>query len=192
MLLPLIALLSLLLFSCGPKTPEEAVAQARAKYTVQLNTFQVVKPDVEETPMEALEGETMEDGAAAATSAEAAATEGEAAEGEAAEGEEAAAMEPEGPVSTEILLDLLLAFDGSDPLPGVTMEISHADPFEKEKGHYRRYLETGNARAGDSRQLSEYITVENFETGDVFSVSIRPNVPPEEQGEYREFAEYTP
>ena len=172
---PMIALLALLLFSCGPKTPEEAVAQARAKYTVTLNTFQVVKATVED-PME---GEAVETEA----------TEGEVVEGEAVEGE---AMEPEGPKSTEILLDLLVAFSGSKSLPGVTIEISHADPFEKEKGTYRRYLETGTVLAGDSRQFVSSLELENFETGDVFSVSVRPVVPPEDQGEYREYSEYTP
>jgi len=177
---PMIALLTLLLFSCGPKTPEEAVAQARAKYTVTLNTFQVVKPAVED-PMEseAMDSEAMEGEA----------VEGEAMEGEAMEGE---AMEPEGPKSTEILLDLLVAFSGSKSLPGVTIEISHADPFEKEKGTYRRYLETGTVLAGDSRQFVSSLELENFETGDVFSVSVRPVVPPEDQGEYREYSEYTP
>jgi hypothetical protein len=119
---------------------------------------------------------------------------GETMDGETMEPEtmELETMEPETPQTTEILLDLLVAFSSGKSLPGVTIEISHADPFEKEKASFRRYLETGTVLAGDSRQLVETLEVENYETGDVFAVSVRPVVPAEEHGEYREFSEYTP
>jgi hypothetical protein len=118
--------------------------------------------------------------------------EGEMAEGEMAEGEEMM-MEPEmeeGPRTAQILLDVLVAFDGSESLPGLTIDISHADPFQKEKATFREYIETGPMLSGEQKQMTVVLEVENFETGDAFGASVRSNVPAEEQGEYREFAEY--
>jgi hypothetical protein len=137
------------------------------------------------------EGEMAEEGVASSAEGAMAAETEEGAEGEGAEGE--GMMEPEmeeGPRTAQILLDLLVVFDGSESLPGLTVDISHADPFEKEKANYRKYIEPGTMLSGEQKQVPVILEVENFETGDAFSAFVRSNVPPEERGEYREFAEY--
>ena len=168
---------ALLAAGCPEKSPEMQIAEQRAKYTVKLNSF------IPKTPQEGASE------FAAAVAAEAVAEEA-AAEGEGAEEEMA---EPEGPASTTVLFDLLVNYDGREaPLPGITLDITHADPFEKEKGAYRYWIETADMVRGQMKQFSFEYEVPNFETGDVFSVELRSYVPPEELGDYREFAATAP
>lgn len=182
-------LLAVLLLSsaCGPSDPAAKVAATRAEYTIQLNTFIVQEPEQVEPMMDTeLEGEAVSEAIAEEAAVAVEAVSGEAEE----EGAEGEVDEVEaGPKTTDVLLDLLLYFNGTDSLPGVTIEVSMADPFEKEKATFRRYLETGKMVRGEGRQETLMLEgIENFETGDVFSVFIRPSVPTEEQGEYPEFA----
>lgn len=178
-LLPVL-LASLFVAGCPEKSPGLVVAEQRARYTVQLNSFLPQAPP-ETEPMMA-EGEA----AGAAVAEENAVAEETAAEGE-GEGEEMA--EPEGPSSTTVMFDLLVNYDGRDaPLPGITLDISHADPFEKEKGAYKHWIETSSMVRGQMTQFDFELEVPDFETGDVFSVYLRSNIPPEELGDYREFA----
>ena len=174
---------SLFLAGCPEKSPELVVAEQRAKYTVKLNTFMAKEPEPAET-MEVMEGEMAAAAEEAAVAEEAEMVE----EGAEGEGEEEMA-EPEGPSSTTVFFDLLVNYDGRDaPLPGITVDISHADPFEKEKGAYKHWIDTSGMVRGQMTQFDFELDVPDFETGDVFSVDLRSNIPPEEFGDYREFA----
>ena len=180
--------------ACGPSDPATVVNDTRAEYKVQLNTFIVQEPEPEpELVLEVVEMEEAE-GAAAARAGEGAMVAPEMVESEeGGEGEIDEETMDEGPRSTDVLLDLYVLFNGKESLEGITVDISMADPFEKEKGTFRRYLETGKMARGEGRQLSVVLEdIEKFETGDVFSVFVRAYVPTEERGEYREFAEAGP
>jgi hypothetical protein len=188
----------LLLAGCAQKSPEERVAETRAEYTVRLNAFLPQEPEVEEPA--AGEGEEMagedeemaEEGEEMAGEGEEAMAADEMEGGDeemAGEGEEMAA---EGPHTAEILFDLIVQFEGDEALPGITVDISHADPFEQEKAVYHHWIETGDMIKGETKQESFVMAIPDFETGDVFSVDLRSYVPPEERGEYREFAEAGP
>lgn len=177
--------------ACGPSDPATVVNNTRAEYKVQLNTFIVQEPEpepelvLEVVEMEAAAGEAVAAAAEGVMEAAELVAEGE----EGGEGEIDEVVVDEGPSSTDVLLDLYVLFNGKESLDGVTVDISMADPFEKEKGTFRRYLETGKMARGEGRQLSVVLEdIENFETGDVFSVFIRSYVPAEERGEYQEFA----
>lgn len=189
---------TLLLVACPSKTPEQMVAEKRAKYVVQLNTWRLVEPPVEEMPMdEGMAGEEgAEAGEAMAVASAAAATE-EAAEGEEMgeeieEGMGEEMMAEEGPRTATIFFDLIVQFTGREPLDGITVDITHADPFEQEKTVARHWIETGDMTKAETRQVSFEREFENYDEGDVFSVSLRSYVPPEEIGEYREFAAAAP
>ncbi|MEM7587566.1 MAG: hypothetical protein AAF560_29530, partial [Acidobacteriota bacterium] len=123
----------------------------------------------------------------AAVAAEAAVAEGE----EAAEGEEMMEVEA-GPQLRPIFFDLIVRFDGYDALPGITVDITHADAFQKEKEVFRHWLDTTGMAKSDTRQIDFILEDIEFEDGDVFSVMLRETVPSEERGEYREFAEAGP
>ena len=189
-------LLVLLVGCAGPSTPEEKVAASRASYTVQLNAFLEQEPAVEEIVIEEVVEEAAEAGAVATAmvaeeAAVAAEESGEGEEGEAGE-ESEDVLSSDAPRSASILFDILVVFEGDDALPGITVEISHADPFEKEKAVYREYLETGPMLGGETKQMTVIREIEDFVTGDVFSVEMRPSVPAEEYGDYREFSEAAP
>lgn len=93
-----------------------------------------------------------------------------------------------GPSPATILIDLIVRFDGSEPLPGITVDIAQADPFEKTKASYRHWIETAGMFKRDTRQISFDLEVEDFQVGDVFSVVLESHVAAEDRGEYREFA----
>lgn len=183
------------LVACAQKTPEQQVAEARSKYRVELNTFRPEAPEpVEEMVEEIVEGaEATAEGAAEAVATAAAEVE-DAVDGaedaeEGAEGDEEVLAEPEGPRTSNIFFDLLVQFDGTESLDGLTVDITQADAFEQEKATYRYYLETGPMVKSELKQMSFVLEDIPFETGDLFSVELREVVPAEEQGEYKEFAD---
>jgi hypothetical protein len=90
------------------------------------------------------------------------------------------------------MFDVVVRFDGRKSLPGITIDISHRDPFEKEKARYQQWIETPGMSRGDARQLSFEKEISNYETGDQFAIEFRPFIPPEERGDYREFTEASP
>ena len=193
LLLPFLALV--VLAACTPKTPQQVVEETRAQYKVTLNAFLPQEPAMDESMMEEpMEGEMSENGESMDTPdamgedqmAEGETMEGEMAEGEMTEGE----MMDDGAAATRnIIFDVLVQFSGTKPLPGLTLDITQADAFEKEKATFRYYLETGPMVKSEAKQMSFTLEDVAFETGDVFSVELRSTVPAAEQGEYREFAE---
>ena len=107
------------------------------------------------------------------------------------EGAAAPATEPPAaaPRSVEVIFDLLVTHQQAENLPGITLDVSHADPFGKEKRTWRRYLEVPEMIKGKSAQLSFTEKVDNFVEGDTFSVILEKNVAPADRGAYREFAQ---
>ena len=159
----------------------------RALYSVQLENFTVKEPPAPEPAVVEVAEEAMEVAAeTVATAAEAAAE----AEGEAEEGMEEMEMEEQsGPQPRDIILHLLVRFSGDEPLAGVTVEVTQADPFGKEKAPTLHYIETANMTKSDVRQVDLQIEGLEFEDGDAFAVNLREVVPAEDRGSYREFAE---
>ena len=190
-----LALVALALTACAQKSPEERVAEARTKYSIRSTSFLPQEPAAPVDAMdEGMMGDEMVDETSDGEMPADAATE-DSVDGtmDDADGDAMADAGGEGDgmatAKHEVLFDLIVQFDGNDPLPGVTVEITHADPFEKEKGSFRHYLETGPMVKSETKQLSFTVPDLDFVDGDLFSVDIRGHVPPEERGEYREFAE---
>ena len=187
--------LAILLAGCPAKSPEDEVAANRARYTVRLENFFPQAPMEEETMMEegaegeAAEGEPMaEEAAAEAAAAEGEAAEGEAAEGEAAEGEATEAPVEAAPATTPIVFDFYVVYDGSDPLPGITLDFSHADASGTEKAAWRHFIEVPGMAKGEARQATVTLEVENYAEGDLFSAQLNEYVAPEDRAQYQEFS----
>ena len=184
----LVALFLLTLSGCAPQSPEERVAAIRAQYTVRLESFTVKEPTPEfpEAPAEE-EAEAVE--------AEAGAVEAEAVEPEAAP-EDLDLGEPEeiasGPRPMDVVLHLLVGFGGEESLPGITVEVTQADPFGKEKEPTLLYIETAGMVKSDVKQVDLKLEGVEFEDGDGFSVLLSQAVPAAERSKYREFAEAGP
>ncbi len=187
----LVLLLSIV--ACGPGSPEEKVTQTRGQYSVKLENWfpKVEEPDpYAETETIDEQGEALDE----AGEAEATATSGEVAmdgeteaTGEGEEGdEEIAEAAPEGPTPTTIFFDLIVLFSGSEPLDGITVDVTHADASGAEKRTWRKYLETPGIVKSEARQIGFEEEV-HFEEGDVFSVQLLKYVDPANYGEYKEY-----
>lgn len=192
--LPLLALMTLLLgavIACQPKTPEEKIAAARAAYTVELNSWFPQEPEPEVVAEDVAGEDPAGEAEAGAEAAEAAAVAEEAVEAGEGEGEgelEFVEVDNVGPRTVNVLFDLIVQFNGDEPLPGLTLEITRADASGNEKASMRHYQELPEHIKGDTKQVSFKLEGLEFEDGDGYSVTVRKVVPPEEQGEYREFA----
>lgn len=169
-----ICVAGLLAVGCAsePEDPAEQVSEIRSDYSAELNSFvvhQVPQPAMEAPAEEG--GETAEAGDGA---------------------EEAAAEEPaEVPLRQDVLLDVLVALEGRDSLPGLTVDVTQVDAQENEKATWRVYLDVSDVHRGPGTQISHRLEDVDFEEGDGFHVAVRHPVPPEERGEYREFQEPT-
>ncbi len=176
----------LVLTACPQKSPEARVLEARSNYALTPTGFLVQELETEEAAGEDVAAEEV-----AAVAEEAAAVAEEAAGEEMAEGD--VEMAPAGPRSAEVLFDLMVRFNAvGDALPGITVEIVHNDPFQKEKGRHLMWVDTPGLRKGEERQVPIKLEVDNYEDGDEFSVEFSEFVPPEKRGDYREFAEAGP
>lgn len=185
--LVLALLSSTLLVACQPKSPEEQVADTRAQYTVKLNSWYA---NVENEPVEPMDGdsEDAEDGSedASAPSEDPEVTESEVAEGEE---EDAASELVTGPQPHTVVFDLLVVYDGRDePLPGVTVRVSHAGPDGAEKGSWLEFLEMADIPKGTSHQVGFEKQDVLFEDGDQFAVTLEKSVAPADYAQYPEFA----
>ena len=185
-ILCLLALAALAVVACGPGSPEEKVAATRAQYTVRLESFtaQDPAPAVEEAA-------PAEEGAVAGEAAAVAAEEAAPVE-EATEGMEEEVGEVSGPRPMDVVLHLLVRFGGTEALPGITVEVTQADPFGKEKEPTLHWIETAGMSKSDVKQVDLELEGVEFEDGDAFSVLLREVVPAEQHSQYREFAEAAP
>ena len=125
-----IVVLALMLSAC--QSPQEKAMAVRAEYLVQLNTWLLQEP---EPAPAAAPAPAPAPGAPAAAPAPAPAPGAPATDPAAAPVEPVA---PAGPRQVEVLFDLVISQQGSEGLPGITLDISQADPFQKEKKSYHR------------------------------------------------------
>lgn len=177
-MLLLIALLGVVMVACAEKSPEEKVADMRARYTATVNEGgMMVKqvPLIDETMEEGMEG--MEE----VTAGEEAAGD----EGEAMEGEEA--ME-EVPVRTEVTLDILVRNENRENLDQLTLDITQRDGAGNTKETYRVTIDASDIGPGPGTQVAQVLEDVDYEEGDAFAVEVRHPVPPEQRGEYPEFS----
>jgi hypothetical protein len=96
-----------------------------------------------------------------------------------------------GTGTQRIVLDVLVDWSGSDPLPGLTLDVSMADPAGAEKVRRRVWVETAQLRRG-GEQLALVLDGLPWQPGDGFFVEVRTPVPAAERGEYREFGAAAP
>lgn len=85
------------------------------------------------------------------------------------------------------ILDVLVGWQGGEPLPGLTLDVSMAAPGGAEKAHRRIWIETAGVDRG-GEQITLELTDLPWEPGDGFFVEVRSPVPAAERGDYREFA----
>lgn len=168
---------------------EEDILEARGKYRVSLIGLEVIEDGSEAGAMAGdAEARTGTEGAGIEAAAMAAEEEGE--------GEEELNSEAdlsEGPRSVEVMMDLIVRFLGpGDPLPGITVDVTHSDPYGQEKGRFPTWVETPEFRRGEKRQVPVSLEVPNYESGDEFYLEFSEFVPPEERGDYREFSQAAP
>ncbi len=100
--------------------------------------------------------------------------------------------EESGPRPMDISLHLLVRFSGDEALTGITVEVTQADPFGKEKEPTLHWIETAGMGKSDVQQVDLRLEGVEFEDGDAFSVLLREVVPAEARSQYREFAEAGP
>lgn len=176
--LPLVlaALVLVSLAACQPKSPQERVAAMRGDYSAELNSFNVVQtPMVEESDMDMATDEAAAPDAAGAD--EAAADE--------ATGDE---IVEEVPMRQDVNLDVVVRkVSGSDRLPGITLDVYQVDADEHDKTSYRIWVDTSTLNKGSRQAVSYVLEDVDYAPGDKFAVEVRPNVPPELYGQYREF-----
>lgn len=170
-----IVVLALMLSAC--QSPQEKAMAVRSQYLVQLNTWLLKEPE----PAPAADPAPAP--AAGAPAAGAPAADAPAADPAAAPVEPVA---PAGPRQVEVLFDLVISQQGSEGLPGITLDISQADPFQKEKKTYRHYVELGPMVKGQAKQVAFSIQADDFVDGDVFSVVLEKQIAEADRAAYRE------
>lgn len=183
----LAAACALLVVACQPQSPEQRVIEARSQYVVELNSW-----FPQEKPPEPIIEEVTEDGESGddATANESADST-DAVEGGDADSEmegEIMMIEPVGPRPVDIFLDLIVRFDGEEPLPGITLDVSQVNAAGEDKNSWRHFLEIPTIIKSETKQVSFTLEDVLFEEGDQFSVVLAKSVDPAERGEYREFA----
>lgn len=94
----------------------------------------------------------------------------------------------QGAARQEILLDVLVQFDGREPLDGLTLDLSMADGAGREKARRLLWVDVTGLGKGPGRQYSLVVDDLPYQAGDGFWVEVRSPVPAAERGEYREFA----
>jgi hypothetical protein len=176
----LLALIGAMAVACTPKSHQEQVTEMRAKYAADLNGF-VLKSEPAATaepappPAAAPGGEDEDGGGADAT----------AATGPAGPLDDTI---EELPVTSDVVLDILITNKNDDKLPGLTIDVSQVDAAKQEKGHWRIWVDTSQVGRGSGTQVSHVLEGVDYEEGDGFQVEVRGAVPAADQGEYREFA----
>ncbi len=173
------------LLACEQPTHEERVAELRSQYEAELNSFVTREVPQEVDPVTPVPGEETGDEAIDETDTEAT----DEADDEAMEGEEGIVEEDLLPPRTDVILDIVVRHSAPEMLPGITLDVSHADADEVEKDHFRIWVETSGLAKGETLQVNETFEDVDFEEGDRFFVEVRHSIPPEERSEYWEFSE---
>ncbi len=157
--LAVIAAIALLASACGGGG---GVAEARAGFIAQIQSFAVQAPAVDE----------------AMPSDEAGAEEADA---------EAEGDMPAEPALVNVMLDILVHNEGSGALDGITVDLTIADPDGMEKERRLLWLETAGLIKGSQSQVVHELHDVAYNEGDGFHVEVRHPIPMEERGDYREF-----
>jgi hypothetical protein len=89
----------------------------------------------------------------------------------------------------EILLDVIVRFDGREPLDGLTLDLSMADGAGREKAHRALWVDVAGLERGAERQVSLVVDDLPYQAGDGFWIEVRSPVPEAERGSYRELVE---
>ena len=97
------------------------------------------------------------------------------------------APEAAGGLGRTLVLDVGVTWRGTDPLPGLTVDVSMAGPGGEEKAHRRAWIDTSRVDRGGA-QIDIELADLPWEPGDGFHVEVRSPVPAAERGAYREFA----
>jgi hypothetical protein len=168
-------LIGIVINGCGPKSPEERVADLRGHYSARLNGFileeEPVLAEVAEVPeLEAVE--IIDDGTVDGVDP-------------AAAEEELAVVE----VEEKVRLDILIQHRSDEILPGITVDISMVDSAQEEKGHWRVWFDTSEVTQATVTQFTHILEDVSYEEGDGFFVEVRHPIPVEERGDYREFSQ---
>lgn len=87
----------------------------------------------------------------------------------------------------EVVLDVHLAWNGREALPGITLDLTMIDASGEVKARRKLWVETGGLVRGDSRQIEFTVADLDYREGDGFYVEVRSPIQPEERNEYREF-----
>lgn len=98
--------------------------------------------------------------------------------------------EPAGAVEQRVLLDVLVRYqpgDSGEPLPGVTLDVSHTGPDRQEKGRRQVWVDTSKIAPGPGSQVTLTLDGLDVRPGDRFRVEVRKPIPAGERGDYREF-----
>jgi hypothetical protein len=163
------------LTACSEPTPEERVAQTRARYEATLNGF-VVQQQPIASPPPPVEGSpaTGDDDASLEETAD-------------VEGSEETAEIPID-LSQDVLLDIVIRQDSFEKLDGITVDITMADG-ERELQVWRVWFDTSGIEKGPGVQYSHTLENVDYQPGYGFSAEVRHPVPAEERGEYKEFAD---
>jgi len=163
-----------------PEDPAEQVSEIRSRYSARLNGFVVhqvpqdpVAPPAEPSAEGSDEAEPVADD-----------------EAEGAEDEGVEVLEPV-PLAQAVTLDILVALEGRETLPGLTLDVTQVDAQEEEKASWKVYLDVADVHRGPGTQVSYRLEDVDYVEGDGFHVEVRHPVPAAERGEYREFQEYT-
>lgn len=88
----------------------------------------------------------------------------------------------------EIVLDVLVRWDGTKPLDGVTIDLSVADAAGREKAVRHLWVDTAGLGKGPGKQVTLTLTDLPYQAGDGFFVEVRAPIPAAERSAYREFA----
>lgn len=101
------------------------------------------------------------------------------------------------PASKDVLLDIVLRHEGAGKLPGITLDVyqletapeegEQVDPTDSPKDHWRIYVDTSDLVL--EKRVTHTLEDVDVEDDDGFALMIRSSVPPEEQSEYKEFAQ---
>ena len=177
LLLPMVALI---LAAC-PKSPEERVVEQRSYYKARLLGFIVeadpVLADLTDEVAEEVAEEQASDGPMDGAAADAG-------EGEAMETAEATVS-----IRQNVRIDILLQHDSPDKLAGITLDIEMVDSNKVQKNVWKLWVDTTALTKGTGTQFGHLLEDVDYVEGDGFNVEVRSPVPPEEWGEYREFAD---
>lgn len=161
----------LVLGTCRELTPEERINVIRSRYTAELTGF-VVREEPEEG---AVEGVDVASGEGAEAAAEVLEAEGVGTD--------------ELPLTSEVIFDILVAVEGTEKLPGITLDLSQVDSEREEKDHRLLWVDTSRVERGSGTQFTYVLDDISYEPGDGFHVEVRVPIPAEEQSLYREFGE---